>query len=434
VSDIPNFNDLGQVSFGASINTAGCGAGVWLFDHGQLLPVAVRGQAATAIGTDRTFENFQEIVLNNSGTIAFQAHARLPDVNQPWRSAVWEYQNGALNPIIAGGAVVPLRQGNSTINSYTDPFSYSQPFGRIAVTSKDDVAFTARLEGFPPSGLWKIHGTSVNLIDQATSNNFGDINDFLNNDIVNKPVAPSVNSHGHVAFAMCTTSRYPCYSGGAWINEGNTLTPLALSGETNSLNGHNYTFTGPFGPTAMDDNDDGTFAADYLDSVTGVTQPGIWLFSAGHLRLIGGIVDGLPDEDPAQPNYGISGITVNNRGQVAFEMGVGIWATDSSGVLRLIVRRDEQIDVDNGTGENLQTVDWIRANLNDRGSGRPNGFNDRGESVFQVQDSIYSTGDGVFMSRAVAIPEPSTGMLCGLAIATVAGLRRRGAIRIWLRA
>jgi hypothetical protein len=435
VSDSPKLNDLGQVAFNASSNTVGYGSsGIWLFDHGQISPVVVGGQAATAIGANRAFGNFGEIVLNNSGAMAFQAHARLPDVNQPWSSAVWEFRNGIVNAVVAAGATVPARAGNRVIDSYTDPSSYSVPFGRIAINIEDDVLFTAKLNtggygGDPTqdSGIWKARGTSVSLVNQEKSTGFRD------SDFVDRGVAPSVNGRGHVAFGMCTAGDSRCWSGGAWISDGNTLTPLALIGQTVTIDGHDYTFTGAFGLTAMNDNDQVAFAADYLDSLTGVTQPGIWLSSAGDLQLIGGIFDGLPGLYPSQSiygNYPPSGITINNRGQVAFETGLGIWATDRAGVLRLVAIRGQRIDIDNGPGENWQTIDGFRANLNDRDSGRAQGFNDRGELVFQVQYSLYSTAGGVFLSRVATIPEPSTGTLSGLFLAMAAGWRLRRAKQI----
>lgn len=96
----------------------------------------------------------------------------------------------------------------------------------------------------------------------------------------------------------------------------------------------------------------------------------------------------------------------------------GIWAEDPEGRLQLIVREGDEIEVSPGQFETVQHIpvtDAIMTHL-------PTTFNSRGEIAFHAR---LSGGSGVFVSDAVAIPEPKTA-----AIALILGIF---AAMIWNR-
>ncbi len=114
---------------------------------------------------------------------------------------------------------------------------------------------------------------------------------------------------------------------------------------------------------------------------------------------------------------------LSNRGQMAFfgrlaGAGVtaanneGIWAQDPGGTLRLIVRSGEMLDVDDGPGVDLRTVKSIGVfdfpgvtTAIQRGLQ----FNDRGQVEFEA---LFTDGSsGIFVSDAVAVPEPAAATL-----------------------
>ena len=83
----------------------------------------------------------------------------------------------------------------------------------------------------------------------------------------------------------------------------------------------------------------------------------------------------------------------------------GIWAQDIDGTLRLILRKGDLLDVDNGPGIDLRTVDGLAASLNyEEGFDFAKSFNDRGE--FALYASFPGFSQGVFVSNLVAVPEP----------------------------
>jgi hypothetical protein len=118
---------------------------------------------------------------------------------------------------------------------------------------------------------------------------------------------------------------------------------------------------------------------------------------------------------------------INARNQVAFYAetdtlgNLGVWATDTSHNLHLIAKSGDTIEVAPGDLRTISSVTFQNNTGND--DGRPSGFNDRGQLVFSA---IFTDGSqGVFVSNAVAIPEPSSFVL---AILMISLPLRRGSV------
>jgi hypothetical protein len=112
----------------------------------------------------------------------------------------------------------------------------------------------------------------------------------------------------------------------------------------------------------------------------------------------------------------LAGSTVNARGQVAFSARTvdfsaqhhGIWAQDRKGILQLIVNAGDLLDVsDDPAAPDLRTVQYLSfGEGGDFGSTRVAGFNDLGQVAFFAR---FTDGtSGVFVSNAVAVPEPAS--------------------------
>jgi hypothetical protein len=163
--------------------------------------------------------------------------------------------------------------------------------------------------------------------------------------------------------------------------------------------------------------------------VTGQNSAGLWAGSPEKLQLVARTGDPAP---------GISGatfstlslqrlFTLNDLGQLAFIAqlaGPGIttandssiWATDVSGALHLIAREGDAIDVAAGTSRTISEL-----LLREGAVSESIALNNRGQVAFRAR---YSDGEGVFISNAVAVPEP-TALLLVLAACPLATLRHR---------
>jgi hypothetical protein len=100
---------------------------------------------------------------------------------------------------------------------------------------------------------------------------------------------------------------------------------------------------------------------------------------------------------------------LNNSGQIAFfgrtNYGRGIWATDRSGTLQLIARVGDLMEVAPGDVRRILDLGFassVSVSPGDRS------FNDRGQIVFRAS---FAGSSGIFVSNAVAVPEPTVTLL-----------------------
>jgi hypothetical protein len=199
---------------------------------------------------------------------------------------------------------------------------------------------------------------------------------------------------------------------------------------------------GGMGSVALDDLGRTTF-------VSRLSGPGIG--SSLHQAIFRDSIDGLSllyETGDAAPGTGgntqfkefIAHPSVNSRGQLAFiailegegideSNRYGIFAESAFGDLHLIVRAGDLLNVSDDPLKpdyrTIRDVDFERYPSNELG--RTSGFNNLGQLVFVA---TFTDGtSGVFVSNAVAVPEPLTGVVVSAAL-TIAGFsprqRRRG--------
>jgi hypothetical protein len=171
------------------------------------------------------------------------------------------------------------------------------------------------------------------------------------------------------------------------------------------------------------------FTAEYLPTPDDPSSGyGVWLADEKGLRAIA-LAGEHPPGVPADFTFeGMGYPSINAAGQVAFynyyslpESGNGIWATDRSGALQLIVRTGDVLEAAPGDFRTVDTASFQNYTSND--DGRPGGFNDRGQLVFWVQFTDGS--EGIFVSNAVAVPEPSSFLAAAAILALTASSRLR---------
>jgi hypothetical protein len=185
------------------------------------------------------------------------------------------------------------------------------------------------------------------------------------------------------------------------------------------------------------------FVAGLEVGVAGVdanNNAGIWSEGNGALQLVtreGSQAPGTPDG--VRFNFSARSpvsIVLNASGHIAFFSplqfgggGVtnlndnGIWAEDFAGVLRLIVREGDLLEVTPGDFRTVSTLSFRGDSGNE--DGRGSGFNDFGQVAFSA---TFTDGtSGVFVSNLATLPEP---IALALGIVTVmlgaATMRRAG--------
>jgi hypothetical protein len=165
---------------------------------------------------------------------------------------------------------------------------------------------------------------------------------------------------------------------------------------------------------------------------------GVWTGSQGALRLIARAGDTAPgaadDARFARFDHFSNGDTVisgslmsmNAENQVAFMADLvgdgitstnntGIWATDRSGLLRLIAREGEQLEIAPGIVKTIYQLDFGQPTNNE--DGHPSSFNDLGQVAFHA--IFTDLTEGIFVSDIATVPEPSSMGLSILALIAV---------------
>jgi hypothetical protein len=129
----------------------------------------------------------------------------------------------------------------------------------------------------------------------------------------------------------------------------------------------------------------------------------------------------------------LTDLALNNAGQAAFYATLtgsgrsddaGIWAYDRDGTLQLIARVGDKLDLTaQGGPSDLRTIAALYfAGGHGNSAALSTGFNDRGQIAFRARFTDHS--NAIFVSNAVAIPEPATVAILLLGIAAAIGLRK----------
>jgi hypothetical protein len=168
---------------------------------------------------------------------------------------------------------------------------------------------------------------------------------------------------------------------------------------------------------------------------------GVWFGDpdGAGLQLVGRRNGPTPDNAPGLTYRSTSGFALNGAGQLAV-LGTldgpgisptndrAIWAQSTSGDFLLIAREGDLMDVnDDPNVEELRTIatlDMFDSSSNSSSQRGP--FNSRGELAFRA--TFTDGSSGLFISRLVAIPEPTslaTILLAAAAMGTHYSLRRK---------
>lgn len=385
-----SLTDDGKVSFFSFLDGGpGTVATVWTGDVSGIDLLAQSNDGITGspqapgapAGTSFQYRSGFTISHNDVGDLAIGASLVGPGINAGNGHGFWTNRSGTLAPLIRGGDPAPHNVPGATI--LLSPGGSG--FLTIAMNDLGQVALPVGLSG------------------------------------------PNVNQTNNSALLF--------------ENHGVTSL-LARKGDLAPGTSSGTTFAGF--ASLIDLNDSGQIAFQAAlagASVTSQTSEGLWAGSPDNLQLIARLGDAAPGLDSGvtfssfAPDSGGTRkfFTFNSLGQIAFQArvtgpgisndnDVGIWATGLDGTLRLIARGGDSIEVAPGDFRNI-------AALPARSHG-PAGFspsfslNNRGQIAFQAN---FRTGRGIFISNAVAVPEPLAASLMATALAATFYARRRAA-------
>jgi hypothetical protein len=405
--DIPALNVVGQtaihgIAFGSGVNAGG----VWLSDSGTLKLVALEGTRAPGTPSGVNFQNLSVFtpLLNSGGKTAFFASLTGSGVDATNYEGIWSGGVGNLNLVARRGSraagtptgVVFATSSNPVLNAAGNTAFNSQISGPGVTPSNDQ-------------GIWSGSAGSLTLV--VRNGNLAPGIPGVNIWSLGHPV---INEAGKTAFwSGLSGSGVDAFNDEAlWLGGAGSMHLIVRAGTQapGAPNGANFF---DFQPSSLVLNaaERIAFVADLIGSgVTGTNDQGIWSDGLGTLSQIartgsqaaGIATTGVTYEFLSPP-------VLNAAGQVAFSatlsgVGVtalnnlGIWGNDEQGVVKLIARTGDLLEVAPSDFRTISILEFVGKTGN--GDGRPSGFNDAGQVAFYA-GFTNGTG-GVFVSNVVA--------------------------------
>jgi len=374
------FNDAGQIAVSLEVNANGgmdpVTAGLWSGRPGEIVPVARAQQQAPGAAPGVTFvsQGFEppfseQTRINPAGAVAFQGFLSGPGVTDQNNSGIWSNADGELQLIARDGDLAPGTAGLRFLSVTSRP----------NINAAGHLTFLAFLAPDPSVtplnriGMWSTRSGELELVFRLGDQAPGAVGGVHFIDLQ----APVMNAAGNFAMGAVLTG------------------------------------TG----------------------VNGSNETGIWsegLSGPGALELVARSGDPAPGAGPGVTFANFLDPAINSAGQVAFQAVLGgadvseqqgnlrgLWAQDLQGELTLVAREGDQLEVAPG---DMRTIDFLLFASGVGGEeGRPSGLNERGQIAFHAR---FTDGSGgVFVSNAVAAPEPAAAALTACAILLLVSVR-----------
>jgi hypothetical protein len=440
-----SMNNAGQVAFRATLKGTGIGTGndegLWLADPllGAQL-IGREGDPAPSL-SGATFGSFLQsgsatIALNACGQCAFPSAVAGTGVGTNNNQALWTYQ-GPGNVTLAG------RKGDLVPGTTSNEKFYALPYSITTIDAQGHALFKAGIGD--QNGNFKSRmgvfsqgsGATPTLVARDDAQAPGAAAGVKFDGLY--PYDPAGNSAGQTAWAsvISGTGVTTANNLGVWAADADGAVRLVTrKGDPAPGAGDGVVFAGFLSPLI---NAAGHVAMRAQVSGPGVTTAndyGIWVQdAAGQLQLAiregtaapgttGGAVFGGSTE--------FGSIAFNALGQLAFigqltgggvttANDTGLWATDTAGQLHLIAREGTPFEAEPGVFRTHSLFRFAGGSGGD--DGLPSGLSDTGCIAFLGEGG----GDAVYVSNAVAVPEPSTAPLALVAVALLAAgaVRRR---------
>jgi hypothetical protein len=414
----PVLSDGGHTAFLSGLSGDGVTStnnmGIWRELNGEMSLVAKKG--SNAPGTSSNFASFLGgpdtsavgLLLNKHGHVAFSAVAGT--------DGIWIERESELELVARAGDPAP---GSATT------FTYLHSVNGPVMNNLGQVAFIARhgtIVGESRAGVWSDRGGSglELMYDYAEpAPGLPDGYAFINFDF-----HPGFNSLGQLAFTGSAIFAIPRPVAGVWSEgRGHGLELIAASGHQapDTLTGVNFA-SSPFSERILNSRGETAFLSQLTGlSVTSSNNTALWSEGGGNgLKLLAREGQQAPGAQTGVVfgNFIFSDVPIlNANGQAAFtglltgpgvtsQNNRGIWAQDLNGIVHLIARTGDLLDVSDDPllpdFRTISTLNFQTRSGND--DGKRSGFNNRGQVAFRARFTDGS--QGIFVSDLVAVPEP----------------------------
>jgi hypothetical protein len=420
-------SDAGITAFNGSSGGSAGNQGIWSSGPGSSALIARVGEQATGVPAGVVYAaldfGIPAFVLNDAGQAAFSAYLTGSGVDLSNRNGIWAQRHGNLELV--------ARQGNHAPGT-PDGVNFGNFWPGLALNKFGQTAFGGFLTGSGVDatndwGLWSEGSGSLKLVARSGSQAPGMPDGAVFTGGFGL-FGPAFNNAGQTAFVNFVTGGGVDATNdyGIWSESSGSLALVAREGDQapGTPSGVNF---GNFSETPLNDAGEIAFTASLAGAgVDSTNNRGLWSGAPGSLALVARTGDHAPGTEDGVVFRSFTNVVSNTgpswmfnaAGQTAFNAqligsdgvsaGSGIWATDRSGVLQLVARRGDLLEVAPGDFRTTTGVTFLVdrfTNPTGNSDGRPSAFNNLGQLAFYAgfTDGTF----GVFVSNRVAIPEPS---------------------------
>jgi hypothetical protein len=430
-------DDLGRTTVVANINGAPADfQGVFTgLDSSNVTRIAASGQPIVGSSPSASYFNVGAVSVGSNGTIA--ANVQVQGTSNA--SLLWGSDGASPgHKILQKGDPVPFAGSGVTFG-----FENGDSFDEPTVNSLGQLGLRA---AFSTDGFFDYHLIFVDSNGQVESVvDSGDAAPGFGGGVTFGAIsAPAINDLGDFAYGAEIGPVGFASPAGVWMSKRGQLPQLIALEQTEPPGMPGYEFSNvlfnPFGDLAdnfvrISDQQDVVFRAELSGGFV-LAAESVWIGSSSsdlhRILLEGEEVPGRSgvtfQSEASSSGDLVSQLTVNKNSQVAFQAYIagigpglrrGLFATDIFGDLHTIVLYGDLIEVSPGIFRQVDDLDFDGGRFY---SG--SGLSDLGEVAFRVQFSDGSAG--VFVSTAVAIPEPaSLFWAVTIAIVSMAAFRRQ---------
>lgn len=408
----PTLNRFGQSAFLGTLQHGSGGVtttnrtGIWAESGGALNLIARAGEPAPGTASGRVFDSFGGVTINAVGGLAVTASTRDAAGVVDFATGIWTKGSGPLT-LLAGPGMQPPG---------TPPGTKYSNFGFIGFNDAGKAAFkgflqsgTGGVNDANNSGIWSTGSGVLSLVAReneqapdvpagAQFSDFGGHADF--------------SSAGRVAFI----GNLQLNSGGVnlnnfqgiWSDRNGTLQLVTRTGDQapGALAGARFNSFAIGDYLGVNASGHIAFEAEMRSGIGGVSQNndgGIWSTASGPLTIVAR-ENTTPPGAPGAAFDIFNNIVLNAAGQVAFASilkdspsvnstnNVGLWAQDRGGVLKMVARTGNQLQIAPGDSRTIRGLFFA--------GGDGGGFNDLGELTF---GAAFTNGTfGMFVADVTA--------------------------------
>ena len=410
-------NDVGDTAFLISLSDGS--DSIWVHRSGSLNLVARTGTQAPGLRAGVFFGPLHNLVLNDAGQTAFSSYLVGRGVDATNNYGVWSEGLGSVALVARLGDQAPgtargvvFGDGNQLLSSY-------------AVGAAGQTPMKAYLSGpgvIPgvggnAQGIWSGGPGSLELVARAGDPAHG-LDEGINFDRFSTALTTIINGAGQTAFfarligpGVDSTNDHSIWSEGS-----GSLELVARKGSHAPGTAEGVNFFSLIPGAMLNGAGQTAFAASLIGpGVDQTNNVGVWSEGSGSLALVAR--KGSPAPGTAEGVTFSSifpGPVTNAEGQVAFTASLtgedvdgsddfGVWAEDRNGVLTLVIREGDQIEVAPGDVRTVLSVFMTSGETAISGGedGRLINFNDAGQLAFRV---IFTDFSGGILVSSFSVP------------------------------